>query len=181
MGRFLHQIEQYKQIGIKMNVPIYVAMICFVIFSGCAENKGFNDGGASGTKEPVVLEQPEPKEPEPPLFSENAEPDITFEEPEDIVDGQEVFNSCGKCVNRAKILSSTIGFEADESNAIDMGFHKIDPSKNLCDIHFLASLNVRIDEHDGVDTIGNNQIILYCPCNCGWLKASQFAPFISLQ
>lgn len=90
--------------------------------------------------------------------------------PSEVVDGQEVFTDCQKCVNRAKKLAVENNFSTDITKSINMGFYKISPSRNLCDVHFMGNLSFPVDDHSGVDTVGNNQIILYCPCDCGWAR-----------
>lgn len=123
----------------------------------------------------ILSAQPEPQQPQPniPDLSTNAvntTPPVTF--PDDIVDGQEVLKTCTRCLERAKTLSASIGFVASMAKTYNLGFYKIDPSQNLCDIHFMNNLNTPIDDHFGKDSIGNNQVILYCPCNCSWASNS---------
>ncbi|MBF0441126.1 MAG: hypothetical protein HQK54_04415 [Oligoflexales bacterium] len=86
----------------------------------------------------------------------------------EIVDGMEVYSNCSLCVNRARQLSAQCGFTADISKTVNLGFYKVDPSRGLCDIHFMANMYDEIADHEGHDSILGNQVALYCPCQCGW-------------
>lgn len=88
--------------------------------------------------------------------------------PPEVLDGQEVIPDCDRCLARAQTIGSTIGLIVDKANTVNKGFYKIDPSRNLCDVHFVPNLQTPIEDHDGQDSILGNQIALYCPCNCGW-------------
>ncbi|MBF0443287.1 MAG: hypothetical protein HQK54_15365 [Oligoflexales bacterium] len=90
--------------------------------------------------------------------------------PVEVVDGMEVYTNCDNCVYRAKQLSPQCGFTANISRTINLGFYKVDPSRGLCDIHFMANMDDEISDHEGRDSILGNQIALYCPCNCGWAE-----------
>lgn len=91
--------------------------------------------------------------------------------PVEVVGGQEVINNCAQCILRAKQLSAQLGFSAEVSRAKNEGFYKISPIRNLCDIHFVPDLNTTIREHDGqASSILQDQIAIYCPCNCGWIE-----------
>ena len=114
---------------------------------------------------PIGTSTPSPSSPTLPSTSSPL-PTINYPK----VDGQEVVNDCNQCVTRAQTLSQTIGFYATKANARNLGFYKIDPVHNLCDIHFFKNMSIPLDDHSGKDTIGNNQNILYCPCNCGWTE-----------
>lgn len=96
-------------------------------------------------------------------------------QPDEVVDGQEVVNDCGRCVERAKILSAQANFIADILKTYNLGFYKIDPSRNLCDIHFMANMSDQIADHEGQSSVLGNQVVMYCPCNCNW--ASTEPPF----
>lgn len=93
---------------------------------------------------------------------------------DEVVDGMDVITDCTRCVARAKQLSKTIGFEADISRTYNLGFYKIDPSRNLCDIHFMQDMSIRISDHEGKNSVLDRQIAFYCPCNCGWASEGPF-------
>ena len=188
-----------------MNQDLKIALAIMCLLVSCSDQSGFAGGGETRkeVKKPVQpmkyssqnfekQDEPAPQpqagpppvipyvpytppiQPLPPIPDIKIPPPST--NPDTIVDGQEVFNSCSTCEQRAKQLAQQNGFSAMKSNAVNIGFYKIDPSKNLCDIHFLANMNVPIDDHAGVDTVGNNQIILYCPCDCGWSSGNYSGP-----
>jgi hypothetical protein len=113
---------------------------------------------------------------------ETEEPDLDAEivgsadidsevKPDEIVDGQEVLISCKTCLARAKTLATEVGFTAVMEKTYNLGFYKIEPSRNLCDIHFMSDMKLPIDDHEGQDSKGNGQVILYCPCDCGWASS----------
>ena len=114
--------------------------------------------------QPQPVNNPPPQDP-PPQNDAPAAPadDLNIQ----TVDGQEVLENCDQCLRRAQALSQTIGFTASMDKTLNLGFFKIDPAKNLCDIHFMRNLSDRIDDHSGVDSIGKsrNQVIVYCPCD----------------
>jgi|GEM_PF-1704128 len=87
---------------------------------------------------------------------------------DEVVEGMEVINDCNRCVQRAAELSKTLNFVATKDNAVNLHFYKIEPSRNLCDIHFLANKYVEISDHEARDSVLEQQVALYCPCNCGW-------------
>lgn len=83
------------------------------------------------------------------------------------VEGQEVLNSCDSCMARARELGQSIGLNIDTAVARNLYFYKIDRSKNLCDIHFLPTIDTPTASHSGqASSILGNQIALYCPCDC---------------
>jgi hypothetical protein len=88
--------------------------------------------------------------------------------PDSIVDGEEVVNDCGRCVQRARDLAATLGFAADISRTYNEGYYKISPGYGLCDVHFMNDMRDEIAEHEGHDSRLGNQVAMYCPCNCGW-------------
>jgi hypothetical protein len=90
------------------------------------------------------------------------------DKPVGVVDGSEVYDRCETCERRGIELGRQQGFQTGKDKSINLGFYKIDPAKGLCDVHFMADLRIPIDDHSGKSTIGNRQIILYCPCNCDW-------------
>ncbi len=85
--------------------------------------------------------------------------------------GEQVFQDCNKCFERAQQMTRTIGFEADASLAVNLGPYLVDPSLNVCDIHFFRNASVTIANHSGVDGVGADQVYIYCPCNCEWAPA----------
>ena len=184
-----------------MKLDLRIALAIMLIHMSCSDESGFVGGGETRkevkkpsqtipyssqnysrqeTPPPQIQNRPPPIIPYipyiPPVQTLPPIPDIQNPPPntapDNIVDGKEVFNSCSACEQRAQLLARQNGFSVLKSNAVNVGFYKIDPSKNLCDIHFLANQNIPIDDHEGVDTVGNNQIILYCPCNCGWSSSN---------
>lgn len=94
--------------------------------------------------------------------------------PDEVVDGMELITDCDRCVARAKQLSKTIGFTADKSKTYNLGFYKVDPSRGICDIHFMQDMSVRIGDHEGKNSVLDRQVAFYCPCNCGWASTSPF-------
>jgi hypothetical protein len=94
--------------------------------------------------------------------------------PDDVVDGEEVINDCGRCVDRAIALAKECGFVASKSKTYNLGFYKIPPSRGLCDIHFMNNMSDRIEDHEGRDSKLGNQVALYCPCTCGWASTEPF-------
>lgn len=80
--------------------------------------------------------------------------------------GQKEFEDCETCIAEAKLLTATLGYEADPNITVNFGFYKVKASSNLCDIHFLKKLGDRIEDHDGKTSVLNTQIAVYCPCDC---------------
>jgi len=85
-----------------------------------------------------------------------------------VVDGEDVINDCGRCIEHAKELAAEINFTADAAKTYNEGHYKIPRSEGLCDIHFMRDMRDEIADHDGRDSILGNQVAVYCPCNCGW-------------
>ncbi len=86
-------------------------------------------------------------------------------------DSTELINNCSECFARAKQLSALQGFTATKAKTYNMGKYKVETSSNICDIHFMADMNLPIDDHEGRDSSGQGQVMIYCPCNCGWSNA----------
>lgn len=93
---------------------------------------------------------------------------VTPAVPIETADGMEVYNTVNECLLRAAVLSAQAGFVSDVSRTINMGFYKVSPVRGLCDIHFLARSGDRIQDHEGKDSVLQNQVALYCPCAGPW-------------
>lgn len=151
--------------------------LSFAIFA-CSPSKKLNGGVATGTQKKTETEAPAVTPPtvtppvvqtpvvQTPVEEPPKEPEVFV--PDDVVDGQEVIKDCKVCMDRATTLAASIGFTADKRLTFNLGFYKIDPSKNLCDIHFKKNLFDQIQDHEGKDSILDGQIALYCPCDCDW-------------
>jgi hypothetical protein len=100
---------------------------------------------------------------------------------DEVIDGHTVTNTCNACLDRGKVLASQAGFTADWGLSINFGAYKVDSTKNLCDVHFLADPNVIVSDHGANDGIGNGHVYLYCPCDCQYAQdmssGSGFPPF----
>lgn len=150
---------------------IFISIIFALISCTSSEFKGSSQKKtaqpqktpASENASPVITNAPTPTIE--PIVTPTPQPTET---PDSVVGGQEVINDCARCVERAKTLSATIGFTADVQKTHNLGFYKIEPSKNLCDIHFMNNMSDRIADHEGKDSVLDGQIAIYCPCNCGW-------------
>lgn len=81
-------------------------------------------------------------------------------------DGQKEFESCETCIAEAKVLTQSLGYDADPNITVNFGFYKVKASSNLCDIHFLKRRGDRIEDHDGRTSVLRTQVAVYCPCDC---------------
>ena len=168
-----------------------LTVLCSAVLLSCNDSKmaGLPQSGQGKASAPQFPAQPPASTPQPisNVGSPPSMPQISAVPlptaipavfPNETVGGMEVIPDCARCVERAKQLSPAAGFTADISRTTNMGFYKIEPSKNLCDIHFLRDLSTQIDDHEGKDSILNSQIALYCPCNCGWARneSENFGP-----
>ncbi len=97
--------------------------------------------------------------------------EYTFEDFEE-VEGQEVVTTCKSCMSRAREIAvqNSLNFTPNIRHTINMLFFKILPEHNLCDIHFRANSQIQPALHEGHDTVFPDQIVLYCPCDCGWAE-----------
>lgn len=83
-----------------------------------------------------------------------------------IGDEENEFEDCNTCIAAASALTLQLGFVANPAITRNFGFYKVSPAANLCDIHFLRHSGVRIQNHAGKTTLLNDQVAIYCPCNC---------------
>jgi hypothetical protein len=175
-----------------MKIFQYFLIICMFLLFGCSESNLSAGGQTSTQKEQKESPKISKVDPKPTLDANPNNNDIDEDEdegeeddgkinqntdtatdtatPDYVVDGQEVFGTCDKCLQRATTLAPQLGFQADMQKTINLGFYKIEPSKNLCDVHFMADMSIQVDDHEGEDTLGNSQVILYCPCDCAWAQ-----------
>jgi hypothetical protein len=171
---------------LKSRVLISIVVAGLLSLSACSPGRKLSGGVATGTSEkkpeietekaaPAVTPAPQTTPvsmPVPsPIPASLPVPEIPKEVvPDDVVDGQEVFKDCKICFARATELAASIGFKANMLLTKNMGFYKISPAKNLCDVHFKKNLFDPIQDHEGKDSILDDQIALYCHCDCGWGK-----------
>ncbi len=158
----------------KILVPLFFCITDCKSSSFSGGNEAAKEESKPKTQEQQPVHKASPTATPTPSVTPTSTPNL---KPDDIVDGQEVFNDCQRCVQRASELSQKIGFKADKNKTINLGYYKIAASKGLCDIHFMSNMNLKVDDHEGQDSIGNGQIILYCPCNCGWAVDQSNGPF----
>ena len=149
----------------------------FALTVACQSSNEF--AGHTGKKAPVqskVFETPEDvdleRPREMPLPEPLEMPTVNTIEPLEIVEGQEVFDKCDMCLERAQKLAPQANFTASMANTVNMGFYKVEPSRGICDIHFLPTLDTEIADHEGQNSVAADQIILYCPCDCNWAVSS---------
>lgn len=166
--------------------------LVILFLAGCSDSE-FAGGGGSQKAEASKKQQADAeaeKSDEPELGTETPEveekinagsegtgseplPEVSTERPADVAptladDGTEVFNDCGRCMERARALAQPLGFAIDSSRSVNFGFYKVDPALNVCDIHFFRTANGFPVPHEGKDGVAQDQVFLYCPCNCGW-------------